>query len=228
MTERPDCERFRELASELALGVLTGRERAAALAHRDRCPACREHLAELTMVSDGLLALVPGTEPPVGFEGRVLRRLGIRQRAQRRRQWLLATAVAIVIAAVAGLGGWTLGVLTQSHVPASPVASAEHRLRTAQLVADHVQPGQKPVGQVFAYTGTPPWIYMTVDTDRGNDTVSCQLQTADGRLVSIGQFPLTHGYGYWGAPTGLDPAALVAARLVANDGTVIATARFTG
>ncbi len=76
MAER-DCARLRELAPELALGVLTGEERAEARKHLATCPECREHVLELTSVGDGLLALVPGAEPPVGFEDRVLTRLGI-------------------------------------------------------------------------------------------------------------------------------------------------------
>jgi len=36
------CAGFAGVAEELAFGVLTGRERAEALAHLDRCAACRE------------------------------------------------------------------------------------------------------------------------------------------------------------------------------------------
>jgi hypothetical protein len=70
------CDEFAEVAAELALGVLTGRERAAALAHLDGCESCREHVRELTMAGDELLALLPAAEPPAGFESRVLDRLG--------------------------------------------------------------------------------------------------------------------------------------------------------
>ncbi|MGW2915272.1 hypothetical protein ACWC9X_33180, partial [Streptomyces asoensis] len=75
-----ECERLRELDAELALGVLPARERADAVAHLDRCPDCREHVERLTVVGDGLLALLPGAEPPVGFESRVLSSLGARPR----------------------------------------------------------------------------------------------------------------------------------------------------
>jgi anti-sigma-K factor RskA len=71
------CDEFAEVASELALGVLTGRERARALAHLDGCEACREQVRELSMVGDELLALLPSAEPPAGFESRVLDRLGL-------------------------------------------------------------------------------------------------------------------------------------------------------
>ena len=80
MTEPTDargmsCDEFAEVAAELALGVLTGRERAAALAHLDVCECCRELVRELTMTGEELLALLPSREPPAGFETRVLARL---------------------------------------------------------------------------------------------------------------------------------------------------------
>jgi hypothetical protein len=71
------CDEFAGVAAELALGVLTGRERAAALAHLDGCESCREQVRELTMVQDELLALLPSQEPPAGFESRVLERIGL-------------------------------------------------------------------------------------------------------------------------------------------------------
>ncbi|MDI5911892.1 zf-HC2 domain-containing protein, partial [Streptomyces sp. 12257] len=83
-----ECERLRELDAELALGVLPARERAEAVAHLDRCPNCREHVKRLTVVGDGLLALLPGAEPPVGFESRVVRALGAAPAPKRRRHRL--------------------------------------------------------------------------------------------------------------------------------------------
>ncbi len=71
------CDEFAEVAAELALGVLTGRERARALAHLDGCESCREQVRELSMAGDELLALLPSAEPPAGFESRVLERLGL-------------------------------------------------------------------------------------------------------------------------------------------------------
>jgi anti-sigma-K factor RskA len=71
------CDEFAEVAAELALGVLTGRERAAALAHLDGCESCREQVRELTATQDELLALLPSQEPPAGFESRVLARIGL-------------------------------------------------------------------------------------------------------------------------------------------------------
>jgi hypothetical protein len=69
------CASVRELAAELALDVLDGDERAAALAHLQTCAACRDEVASLTRVADELFLLVPEATPSPGFEDRVLDRL---------------------------------------------------------------------------------------------------------------------------------------------------------
>jgi anti-sigma-K factor RskA len=72
------CAELHDVAAELALGALTGRERAAALAHLETCRACREGVRQLTEAGGRLLELLPPAEPPVGFEIRVIERLGAR------------------------------------------------------------------------------------------------------------------------------------------------------
>ena len=71
------CAEFAGAAAELALGVLTGRERARALAHLDWCDTCRENVRQLTVTSEELVGLLPAIEPPAGFETRVMERLGL-------------------------------------------------------------------------------------------------------------------------------------------------------
>jgi anti-sigma factor ChrR (cupin superfamily) len=72
------CAELHDVAAELALGALTGRERAAAIAHLEKCRACREDVRQLTAAGGRLLELLPPAGPPVGFEIRVLERLGVR------------------------------------------------------------------------------------------------------------------------------------------------------
>jgi hypothetical protein len=69
------CAGFADVRAEVALGVLTGRERAAAVAHLDRCTACQESVCRLAVTGEKLLQLLPVREPPPGFETRVLERL---------------------------------------------------------------------------------------------------------------------------------------------------------
>jgi hypothetical protein len=71
------CAEFADAAAELALGVLTGRERARALAHLDQCESCRENVRQLTVTGEELVGLLPAIEPPAGFETRVMERLGL-------------------------------------------------------------------------------------------------------------------------------------------------------
>ena len=71
------CTELADVAAELALGVLTGRERAVAIAHLDKCDGCREDVRQLMVTGEQLVELLPSAEPPAGFETRVLERLGL-------------------------------------------------------------------------------------------------------------------------------------------------------
>src|SRR4051794_1628768 len=85
------CTQVRELAPELALGILGGAERAEVVLHVNGCARCQAHVAELTEAADAIPQLAPEAEPPPGFEMRVLHRLGERERRARRR-WIAAAA----------------------------------------------------------------------------------------------------------------------------------------
>jgi hypothetical protein len=116
----------------------------------------------------------------------------------------------------AALGGWGL------HAATAP-AAASAQLTTATMIAtdDHSH-----VGQVFVFNGDPRWMYMSVDMESGNDTVICQLVSADGHITTVGTFRLADGYGSWGSPAWTGSGAPVGARLVSANGTVLATAAF--
>jgi hypothetical protein len=70
-----DCAELREVAPEVALGLLTGQERAAALAHLQGCEACRAEVASLAGTADEVLLAAPRVAPPPGFRDAVLARL---------------------------------------------------------------------------------------------------------------------------------------------------------
>lgn len=224
------CAEFYDSAAELALGVLTGRERAEALAHLDHCEACREYVRQLTTTGEELLGLLPTAEPPAGFETRVMERLGLAVPAprplrhrRRRPAWgpatgprrVLAAAAVVVAVLGAGLGGWGL------HTASAPTASSKLTSATLVATSDH-----DTVGQVFVYNGQPRWMYMSVDTELGNSTVVCQLVGADGHLTTVGSFRLANGYGSWASPAWTGKGAPVGARLVTANGRVLATATF--
>ena len=67
------CETCRDLAPELALGLLGGDERAAVLAHLQDCERCRDEVAALTVLHERMRLLVPPVEPPAGRCGPALR-----------------------------------------------------------------------------------------------------------------------------------------------------------
>jgi Putative zinc-finger len=69
------CSQLRDMAPDVALGLVTGEERAAALAHLEGCAACRAEVASLAGVADELLLVGPEAPPPEGFDRRVLARL---------------------------------------------------------------------------------------------------------------------------------------------------------
>lgn len=241
------CEEFANVAAELALGVLTGRERAEALAHLDRCDACRDNVHQLTLTGEHLLGLLPGSEPPPGFETRVMERIGMsapsprpadgaRGRIGRARRllrlgresspgssrtgWtgrvrpLVAAVAAAVAVATAALGGWGLRGATSS-LAGTPLTHA------ALVSADHQQ-----VGRIFAYEGSPGWLYMDVDMNAPSGTVICQVVDRDGHVATVGSFQVVNGYGSWGSaePAGVGPIA--GARLLTSKGTILATAMF--
>lgn len=237
-----ECDELAGVAAELALGALTGRERADALAHLDRCEACREDVRRLTMTGEELFGLLPACEPPPGFEIGVMTRIGLiapspaagrrigrmfhrggNADGQTGRGWAGATrrmlAVAAVTLAVVGAGlagGW--GLRFAASPPArSPLSSA------ALTSASH-----RAVGKIYVYDGSPGWLYMSVDLGSGNETVACRVAGADGHVTTVGSFRLAGGYGAWGGPDPGDDSLLTRAWLVSADGTVLATASFAG
>jgi len=213
-----------ELA-ELALGTLTGRERAAVLAHLANCPRCPAELEQLSLAADALVRLAPPAEPPVGFEVRLFDRLGVAPLAAPARRsvaparLLLAAAAALVAVALAFGAGWVAspGVGTPPRGAGGDFAG---RLASARLV------GHGPAdGEVLVYSADPSWMFMTV-ADAGRSTeVTCELTTRSGRTVRVGTFWLSRGgYGAWGTALPVPGDQVRSARVVAPDGTVLASA----
>jgi hypothetical protein len=75
MIDEMRCERVRELAPDVAVGIADGQERDAALRHTASCAECRRLIADLSSVVDELLLLAPEHEPPPGFAARTVDRM---------------------------------------------------------------------------------------------------------------------------------------------------------
>ncbi|HZU72025.1 MAG TPA: zf-HC2 domain-containing protein [Acidimicrobiales bacterium] len=213
---RMNCEQLEERSAELALGILSGAERAEALAHLDGCTDCRLRVEALASTADALLELAPSVEPPLGFESRVVARLSPPRRRLRLRLRGRTVAAAAGVAAILGAGGWAASaVFGGSPPPTTVVASGE-------LVHDG-----HGVGRVMVEGGGHPWVYMDVDLEGRGGPVTCVLQERNGSSVPVGTFSLASGYGSWGAAVHMDPAVVTGARLLDSGGDVLATARIT-
>lgn len=211
----PTCEVVRDELAELALGTLTGRQRSAALTHVASCRGCRAELEHLALAADALVQLAPSVEPPVGFEVRLFERTGLGAAAappRRRRLRVGVVAAGVVVAGLAFGAGW-VAAPGQGSTPGG-------RLTSAPLVA-----AGRRVGEVTLDTGGPSWLFMTVaDADRTAE-VTCEVTTSSGRSVRVGSFWLSPGgYGAWGAALTVPGARVRSARVVAADGTVVASA----
>ncbi len=176
------CDEVRDVAPEMALGVVSGEERALVLDHVAGCLDCRKHLDELARTADGLLVLAPAAEPPAGFETRVLNALERARRPGRRR---IATLVAAVVAGavIAGIAAVTITSEDRGVAGRYRAALAEANgeyFGVRRLVDER---GTK-AGHVFAYQGSPSWLVVVVDR-AGQHRI--EVATQDGRALDLGE-----------------------------------------
>ena len=182
MSPRLGCQEVREIAPEVALGVVSGEERALVLDHVGGCPSCRKYLDDLARTADGLLVLAPPAEPPAGFETRVL---GALERARRPRRSivtrLLAAAVAgALVAAVAAFVVTSDDRDIAQHYRAALAEANGKYFGVRALVDDR----GNDVGHVFAYEGSPSWLVVVVDRVEGSHDI--RLSTEEGQQLHIG------------------------------------------
>jgi hypothetical protein len=216
-----DCVQYEDDLAELALGVLTGRERARALSHVESCPRCAEELEQLARAADAIVAVAPEAEPPLGFETRLFEKMGIQEerltRRRRPRYWIPASVAAAVVALSVGLG---FGLSSSPAPTGSALGGTQHHaVETAALMEN----GEN-VGRVDVFGGHRPWMQMTLDDSTARGVVHCIVVTADGEVHQVGTFVASDGYGAWAAPLHVDPASVRSAKVMSPSGTVIATA----
>jgi hypothetical protein len=209
-----NCDQLRELAPELALGIADGEQRADALRHLDGCAECRREIERLSGITDELLMLAPRSEPPPGFESRVLARVAPPKRSSGResrpRRALRVAVPALVGAAlaVAVLGFAFRGDIELAHnYQATLDEGGGKELKAARLY----QPGNLEAGVAFGYDGSPSWVLVTVDRSKRNEPYTAELVTRSGRRVPLPGFGLDPSTGSWGGaiPVGLDQVSEV-------------------
>lgn len=219
MTPKLSCEQVRDLSAEMALGTISGDERAGLIAHIASCAKCRVFIEELSEVADAVLVLGPEHEPPSGFESRVLAQFKAPQRT-RRLTWLSAAAVVLAAAVAAGSVLWATA--DEREVAAHYEAALDE--------ANGEYFGVKPLnasdgtknGIVFAYEGEPSWVFVVFEgADPG--TYRAELVTKTG-MTDLGEFDVQSDPATWSADmNSLKDVRFL--RFVGTDGEVL-EARF--
>ncbi len=185
-----NCAEARELAPELALGILGGAERAEVILHVNGCARCQAYVAEFNEVADALPLLAPEAEPSAGFENRVIAALDAPKRSSRRR-WIGAIAVAAAVAAIVSI---TLVRVVESGDGAStapPSAASEPVVAT--MVGG--SSGQ-PAGWVSVADGRA--VTVAVDYGIPAGTYNIQVQPSRGDVATLGAMDVdTSGRGFW-------------------------------
>ena len=235
MIEDPRPDEYSDNLAELALGILTGRERAATLAHVDSCSRCAEELEQLSHAADAVVSVAPEIEPTMGFEVRLFSRMGLAEvaaapeahRSSRRTapavwvarwpRWAMASAAAVIALALGLSIGWSAG--SGHNARPRPEGPAGAEVAAATLTANG-----STVGSVNTYGGSKPWMIVTLADSGTQGKVTCEVVTADGVTHKVGSFTAKDGYGAWGAPLRVAPQDVRKAEVVSSDGRVIAIA----
>lgn len=212
------CAEVRDLAPELALGVLGGAERAEALTHIDDCTPCRSVVGELTEASELLPLLAREAEPPPGFEGRVLAAVGGGRRRARLRGVAIvaATAAAATIVSVATVRVVDRGRDDDPVVTASPASE----VTSARMIGA----GGAGVGWAFVSNGRPAAVGLSVDYLLATGTYTIEAVRADGSTVTLGTMKVTDGRGVWSGTVRVPEDGLAVINLVDAAGNEVCQA----
>jgi Putative zinc-finger len=225
VTNSPKCTDIRLLLPELALGTLTGHDRAQALEHLGGCADCRRELQSLSEVADEMLMLAPSAEPPMGFESRVLERVGATRRARMRGSRRVALVAAALLAAlIGGAAVYAAGAadreLAGSYRATLAVADGEYFAARPLEKA-----GGAEAGHVFGYQGSPSWVFCVVRAGREDATYDIEITALGGDTWSAGDMQVEGGRGTWAQPLGVDLHDVQRLRLVdrSTGETLVAT-----
>jgi hypothetical protein len=203
------CAEVRELAPELALGILSGAERAEVVLHVNGCARCQAHVAELTEVADVIPQLAPEAEPPRGFESRVLHRLDERERRTRRR-WI---GIAAAVAAAAIIVSVTVVRVIEANDSTTNVAAGPSTTRVgAAPVAVPMEGGAGNVSAGWAFVNDRHGVAVSVSYGIPSGSYSVAVTPTGGAAGSIGTIRVVDGKGNW---TGRSPEPLRAGARIA-------------
>lgn len=220
---RLTCDETRELAPELALGVIAGDERARVLGHVASCPACRRYVASLAEVADSLLLLAPEHEPAAGFESTVLSRM--RAPSRRRPARLLAAAVTLLFVAAGAAGAVWRSTADDREVAAhyrDALAEADGKYFGVHAVVDE---SDTKLGNVFVYTGDTDWLFVVFEEGIPSGAYAVQADMKSTSPVKLPRFRLSGEQRTWGRNLSIDLRDVSALRFKAPDERIL-IARF--
>jgi predicted anti-sigma-YlaC factor YlaD len=206
------CASVRERAPDLALGALTGPERAEVVAHLDGCPSCQALVGEYASVADSLLDLVPAAEPENELTGPVLAAMHpARHRRRAHRVVALAAAAIIAICAATGV---TAALVSRGGGGSS--SSAAPALRSAPMIGS----GNLTVGRVVSTGDRSPKLAVSVDYWVPDGHYQLAARNRAGEAAPVGTLEVTNGRGTWtGRATSIGRS--VAVELVDDSGNVV-------
>ncbi len=210
-----ECEARRDDLAALAVGALTGKDRARVLSHLGTCSACTAEIEKYSAAADALTALVPEATPPEGFVDRTMARVRAESKAPARQPARrLAAAAAVVVAVALGAGVGEVVASSQGGAPATAFLSAPlHSTRGTEGTV------------VLVSTGKEGWLVMTLHDAPANGTVTCSIVLADRTRQEVGTFSLADGYGSWIADLPVPAASVRAVTVVDGQGGTVASAR---
>lgn len=208
-----NCAQVRDLASELAFGVIVEPERTQMLSHLASCSDCQEHVSHLVSVADLLLILSPEVEPPAGFENRVLSQIGIKPPLMQRKKYIVASSVAAAIIMLLSVIGTHL--LDQQHDRfTTQYVAALKALGGSSLKAAKLENAEGiDVGEVFVYKGHPSWMFISIDASGISGTAKTSLYFMGHAPIDMVGPRLVHGQGSWGSRIKMPSASVYLVRV---------------
>jgi hypothetical protein len=200
------CNEVRELAPDLALGTISGGERAEALLHVNGCARCQAYVAELTEVADLIPMLAPELEPPPGF-GQSTVALMTGERRRRRFRWAATIAVTAAAAAILSVTVVRVTDTTTTRQAALPPATAPS-LRQVKMVGA----GGNWAGNVYVAGDRIATVRIDVSYAVPNGAYTVEFRKGAGAPTDLGLVTVTDGQGQWSGPV----------KLPANGGATVA------
>ena len=203
---RVGCDEMEALAPELALGTLSGAERADAVGHLAECADCQQRVSELALAADSILLLAPTDAPSAELEARVLARtVGDRAGESSRRPRIsrrgTVLAGCLTAAAVVGV---SIALLFQHGDRADTV-------RTALAVEDD----GRSICRAVINEADPAWLFVSLDEpgEAAADYI-VELELEHGDLVRVGRIEVRDGHGALATTLDLNGVRARAVRLV--------------